>query len=139
MSGLLSRDTTLAYHDETVWKEFELLMEVPNLGSDPQEVDATHLKSRRQQALPGLDSGPTLDFKFLYEGGEDGDYAIMKGFQAAGTTKDFRVQYPDGSAHYFKAKVAVRMDAAQVNAALTFTTKIFMQSDITDVEPNFTP
>ena len=136
MAGLLSRDTTLSYHDATEWKEFDFLVEVPDMGSDPQPVDATHLKSKRQEAIQGLDAGETLDFKFLYDEVSQ-DYTTLKGFQAAGAAKDFRVQYPDKTAVYFKAVPAVRMNAASVNGSLTFNAKMFMQSDISDIEPTF--
>lgn len=136
MAGLLSRDTTLSYHDATEWKEFDFMVEVPEMGSDPQSVDTTHLKSKRQEAIPGLDSGEVLDFKFLYDEASD-DYTTLKGFQAAGVAKDFRVQYPDKTAVYFKAIPAVRMNAVGVNGSLSYNAKMFMQSDITDVEPTF--
>lgn len=136
MAGLLSKDSTLSYHDATEWKEFDFLLEIPEMGSDPQPFDTTHLKSKRQEALPGLDAGETLDFKFLYDEASD-DYTTLKGFQAAGVAKDFRVQYPDKTAVYFKAIPAVRMNAAAVNAGLTFNAKMFMQSDISDTEPTF--
>lgn len=135
MAGLLTKDTTLSYLDATTWKEFDFLLEVPEMGSDPQEVDTTHLKSTRQESIPGINAGAALDFRFLYDAASE-DYTTLKGFQAAGEAKWFRVQYPDETAVYFKAIPAVRMAAAQNNNTLTFNAKMFMQSDVLDEEPS---
>ncbi len=136
MSGILSKDTTLSYKKSSAFEEIPLLMEVPELGGDPEKVEVTTLADGVKKYIPGVKDLGDLAFKFLYDNsGATSNYRVLKGLQDAGTAAEFKVTYPDGSEHAFTAFVNVKMDAAAVNAAMTFTASMSLQSDIVVTNP----
>lgn len=137
MAGLLTKDTTLSYKtDASTFVELEHLMEVPELGGDPEKVEVTTLKDGVKKYINGVKDLGDLAFKFLYDNETvDSNYRILKGLQDANVPADFKVEYPDGTGHAFSAFVNVKMDAAAVNAAMTFTVSMSLQSDIVVTNP----
>lgn len=138
MAGLLTKDTTIHYKTSTMqdFQEIDLLMEVPELGGDPEKVEVTTLADSTKKYISGVRDLGDLQFKFLYDNsGPNSNYRILRGLQENNELATFKVEYPDGTAHQFDAYVSVKMDAASVNAALTFTATMFLQSDITVTNP----
>lgn len=136
MAGLLSKDTTLSYKDGASYKVLEHLMEVPEMGGDPEKVEVTTLSDGVKKYINGVKDLGDLTFKFLYDNETaDSNFRVLKGLQDADTAAEFKVEYPDGTGHEFKAYVNVKMDAAAVNAAMTFTVGMSLQSDITVTNP----
>lgn len=138
MAGLLTKDTTISYKTQAqqTFTEIDLLMEVPELGGDPEKVEVTTLKDSVKKYIPGIRDLGDLAFKFLYDNsGPTSNYRILRGLQESNTLATFKVEYPDGTAHQFDAYVSVKMDAAAVNAAMTFTATMSLQSDITVTNP----
>ncbi|MCM1564924.1 MAG: phage tail protein [Dehalobacter sp.] len=138
MSGLLTKDTSLSYKvaPASEFTEIDLLMEVPDLGGDPEKVDVTTLKDGVKKSIPGVKDLGDLGFKFLYDNsGATSNYRILKGLETNNTLATYKVEYPDGTGHQFDAYVNVKMDSAAVNAALTFTSSFSLQSEITVTNP----
>ncbi|GGA31722.1 phage tail tube protein [Psychrobacillus lasiicapitis] len=138
MAGLLTKDTTLSYKADggSTFTELEHLMEVPELGGDPEKVEVTTLSSPVKQFIPGIKDLGDLAFKFLYDNETtNSNYRLLRGLQESGKVATFRVEYPDGTGHEFDAYVNVKMDAAAVNAAMTFTASMSLQSDIEVTNP----
>ena len=138
MSGILSKDTKLLYKTNGMpdFTEIDLLMEVPELGGDPEKVDVTTLKDSVRKYISGVRDLGDLQFKFLYDNsGPTSNYRILRGLQENNELATFKVEYPDGTGHQFDAYVSVKMDAGTVNAALTFTATMFLQSDIVVTNP----
>lgn len=138
MAGLLTKDTTLSYKSDggSTFTELEHLMEVPELGGDPEKVEVTTLSSPVKQYIPGIKDLGDLAFKFLYDNEKTtSNYRVLRGLQEANKVATFRVEYPDGTGHEFDAYVNVKMDAAAVNAAMTFTASMSLQSDIEVTNP----
>ena len=138
MSGLLTKDTTLSYKTGSggTFKEIDLLMEVPEMGGDPEKVEVTTLKDSVKKYIPGIRDLGDLAFKFLYDNsGATSNYRVLRGLQEANEIATFKVEYPDGTAHQFDAYVNVKMDSAAVNAAMTFTASMSLQSDIDVTNP----
>jgi hypothetical protein len=134
MSGILSKDTTLSYKLLLVFVEITLLMEVPEMGGDPEKVDVTTLADGVKRSIPGVKDLGDLTFKFLYDNeSATSNYRVLKGLEDTAT--EFQLEYPDGTTHTFTAFVNVKMDSAAVNAALTFTANMNLQSDIVVVNP----
>ncbi|WIF95015.1 phage tail tube protein [Caminicella sporogenes] len=139
MAGITSVETKLFYKakGDTDFTEIELLMEVPELGGDPEKIDVTTLSDKVKKYIPGVKDLGDLAFKFLYDNSTvNSNYRVLKGLEENNTLATFKVQYPDGTAHEFDAYVSVKMDAAAVNAALTFTATFSLQSDITVTNPS---
>ena len=138
MSGILTKDTKLSYKTaaEGTFAEIDLLMEVPELGGDPEKLDVTTLADGVKKYIPGVKDLGDLAFKFLYDNsGATSNYRILKGLQDNNTLATFKVEYPDGTGHEFDAYASVKMDAAAVNAAMTFTASFSLQSDIEVTNP----
>lgn len=138
MPGLLSKDTTLKYKTgaQTEFTEIDLLMEVPEIGGAPERVEVTTLKDKSKKYIMGLTDEGDLAFKFLYDNSTaTSNYRVLRGLQSSNALATFQLEYPDGTAHQFDAYVSVRMDSGAVNAALTFTATMFLQSDIAVVDP----
>ncbi|RKD22454.1 Phage tail tube protein, TTP [Caminicella sporogenes DSM 14501] len=139
MAGITSVETKLfcKAKGDTDFTEIELLMEVPELGGDPEKIDVTTLSDKVKKYIPGVKDLGDLAFKFLYDNSTaNSNYRVLKGLEENNTLATFKVQYPDGTAHEFDAYVSVKMDAAAVNAALTFTATFSLQSDITVTNPS---
>ncbi len=138
MAGLLTKETKLLYKVGSMddFEEIDLLMEVPELGGDPEQIDVTTLADSVRKYIPGVKDLGDLTFNFLYDNsGPNSNYRVLRGLQQNNTLATYKVEYPDGTAHQFDAFVNVKMDAAAVNAALTFTASLSLQSDITTTDP----
>lgn len=137
MAGIATIDTKLLYKNGGVsFKEIEDLMEVPELGGDPEKIDVTTLTDKTKKYIPGVKDLGDLQFKFLYDNSTvDSNYRILKGLEDKKEVTSFKVQYPDGTAHEFDALVNVKMDAAAVNAPLTFVASFSLQSEIKTTNP----
>lgn len=121
--------TKIEYLNGSTFEEIELLMEVPELGGDAEKIDITTLQDDVKKHIKGIKDMGDLAFKFLYESGDNSNYALLKGLE--GEVATFRVVYPDDSTHRFDAYPSVKMDAGSINGALTFTCSMALQTDIT--------
>lgn len=137
MAGLLTKDTTLSYKGSgSTYTELEHLMEVPEMGGDPEKVEVTTLSDGVKKYINGVKDLGDLTFKFLYDNETaDSNYRVLRGMQEANEVSTFKVEYPDGTGHEFNAYVNVKMDSAAVNAAMTFSVGMSLQSDITVTNP----
>lgn len=96
--------------------ELTNLLEVPDLGGEADSVEVTTLADGAHVFINGLMSyGDSLAFKFIYDKAQFTELAGMAGAQT------WKVQFPDGATCSFSGQCSVKMDAAAVNAALTYT------------------
>lgn len=140
MSGIAANKTKIYYakqnSGEKEYVELPSLMEVPEFGGTPEKIDVTTLSDSTKRFVNGITDMGDLVFKFLYDNSsETSNYRVLKGMQEQNTLTEFKLTYPDGTSHLFSAYVAVKMDAAAVNGALTFSCSMLMQSDITVENP----
>ncbi|MCL6456917.1 MAG: phage tail protein [Gorillibacterium sp.] len=135
MPGLLSKDTELHYKSGTsAWARIDHLMSVPDMGGDPEQVEVTTLQDGVKKYISGIKDPGSLDFQFLYDNSTvTSNFRILKGLE--GTTHEFKVIFPDTSEWAFSAQASVKMDGAEVNAALTFTVSFMLQSDFEVTNP----
>ena len=138
MSGTSFNEAKLSYKGSgSTYTEIELLMEIPEIGGDPEKIEVTTLKDKNKKYIPGISDLGDLDFVFLYDNEKaTSNYRVMKGFETSGEVKSFKLEYPDGSGHEFDAMVSVKIAGGGVNAAKTFTASMFLQSDIEDINPS---
>ena len=139
MAGILSKDTKISFkkQGDPDFTEIELLMEVPELGGTPEQVEVTTLADGVRKYIPGVKDLGELAFRFLYDNSSaTSNYRVLKELQENNEVATYKVEYPDGTAHEFDAYVNVRMDAGTVNAALTFTATMSLQSEITITDPS---
>jgi hypothetical protein len=115
MAGILSKGTKLYVGEKALTD----LQEFPDLGGAADSVEVTTLDSEAHVYINGLLSyGDTLAFKFLYAKAQFTELAALDGVQ------QFKVELPDKSTCSFSGECGVKMDAASVNAALTYTLNI---------------
>ena len=136
--GLLSKGTKLSIKvpPATSFTEIPGLQSVPELGGTPDKLETTTLETSSKTYINGLLDNGDLEFTFLYDNSTStSNYRVLKAVQDAGTTCDFEVEYPDGTGHAFSGQPSVRMNSAEPNAVLTFTTAIALTSDIDVTNP----
>jgi len=136
-AGTSFNETTLSYKDDIAeYKLLDYLMEVPEIGGDPEKIEVTTLSDKNKKYIPGISDLGDLDFIFLFDNATaESNYRILKGLQDANKKCTYKIEYPDGSGHTFEAFVSVKVGGGGVNVAKTFTASMFLQSDITDVNP----
>lgn len=140
MAGLLSKGITMGYDKTgagTSYTDLPLLMEVPELGGTSEKVDVTVLSDGVKKYIDGIKDFGDLAFKFLYDNSaETSSYRVLQGLEGRTTPTKFQVSLPDGTKFAFSGFVSVKLDSAAVNAALTFTATIALNSDIEVTNPS---
>ena len=131
--GIVTIDTTLSYKegDMTDYVEIAGLTEIGELGGESERIDVTTLKDRVKKTITGVKDLGDLTFKFLYDNSKaTSNYRVLQGLEADKKVANYKITYPDGTAHAFDAEISVRMDSVAVNGVLTFTASLALQSEI---------
>ena len=138
MAGILSKGITLSYKGlaDEGYTLIPNLQEVPELGGSAEKVDVTTLADGNYKYINGIKDFGDLAFKFLYDNsGTQSNYRICRGLEEDGTVINWQVEFPDGTTFEFAGEASTAIDSASVNAALTFTLNITLNSDITVKNP----
>lgn len=137
MAGILSKDIAMSSKagSASQFADLPLLMEIPELGGTSEKVDVTTLADASKKYIDGVKDYGDLAFKFLYENTEGSAYRTLRGYEEAGTVADYKVELPDGTAFAFSGQVTTKLDSAAVNAAMTFTATISLNSDMVVTNP----
>ncbi|MBU5677910.1 phage tail protein [Alkaliphilus sp. MSJ-5] len=137
-AGTSFNETKISYKEGSMtdFTEIELLMEVPELGGDPEKIDVTTLKDKHKKSIPGITDLGDLAFVFLYDNSSStSNYRVLKKLQDDKKIATFKLEYPDGTGHEFDAYVNVKIAGGGVNTAATFTASMSLQSDINTTNP----
>lgn len=130
LPGILSKGSTLSYKNST-WIELGGVKSIPAMGSDPEKLDVTHLKSESRQCIAGLQDNDTLEFTFI---NQSKNFADIHTLVQANKEYEWQVKYPDGSLAEFTGKPVLKTSAVEVNGVLEFSLSI-----VCSVSPHFTP
>lgn len=138
MAGILTKGITLSYKkDGTNYDVIANLQECPELGGTAENVEVTTLADGNKKYIKGIKDFGELAFKFLYDNsGAESNYRIVRGLEEAGNIVEWKVTFPDNTTFAFSGEVTTAIDSAAVNAALTFTATITLNSDITVTNPS---
>lgn len=138
MAGILTKGITLSYKkDGTTYDVIANLQECPELGGTAENVEVTTLADGNKKYIKGIKDFGELAFKFLYDNsGAESNYRIVRGLEEAGNIVEWKVTFPDNTTFAFSGEVTTAIDSAAVNAALTFTATITLNSDITVTNPS---
>ena len=134
--GVLSKGIKFSYKKAQAFVEVPDLQEVPELGGSPEKVEITTLADSAKRYINGIKDFGDLSFKFLYDNsGAESSYRIMSGLEAAGKATEFQIELPDGTSFEFSANVSTKIDGAGVNAPLTFSAELSLNSDMVITHP----
>ena len=138
MAGLLTKGITLSQKKEgSNYAVIANLQECPELGGTAENVEVTTLADGNKKYIKGIKDFGELAFKFLYDNsGAESNYRIVRGLEEAGNIVEWKVTFPDNTTFAFSGEVTTAIDSAAVNAALTFTATITLNSDITVTNPS---
>lgn len=138
MAGLLTKGITLSYKkDGNNYDVIANLQECPELGGTAENVEVTTLADGNKKYIKGIKDFGELAFKFLYDNsGAQSNYRVVRGLEEAGNAVEWKVTFPDNTTFAFSGEVTTAIDSAAVNAALTFTATITLNSDITVTNPS---
>lgn len=138
MSGILSKGIKLGYSTSgsSTYTDIPDLQECPQLGGAAEKVEVTVLSDANKRYINGVKDFGELAFKFLYDNsGSSSNYRVIKGLEDGEKIINWQVTFPDGTKFAFTGQVSTQIDSAAVNAALTFTATITLNSEITVTNP----
>lgn len=122
------------------YKKLYGLFTVPEMGGTPEMIDVTNLEDSIKRNIPGIGDTGSLDFEFYATENETDTSAqirdtwnILRGYQTAGTTMMWKLEYPDGEGFTWKGKCSVRRQSVGVNNAIKFTLTVGLETDLTDI------
>ena len=134
--GLLTKDITLSYKKDSSYEVLDGLQEVPSLGGTPDKVEVTTLADASRRYIKGIKDYGDLTFKFLYQNDTaTSNFRILRGLEESGKIVEWKVEFPDGTAFAFSGECSTSIDEGAVNAAVTFTLNITLNSDIAVTNP----
>lgn len=110
------------------------LQEVPEIGSEPEKVDATTLADTAKKYEQGIGDYGDLQFTFKYDNSSPtSPFRVLKGFEKEKTVVKFQMEFPDGTKFKWDAQVSVKISGGGVNGLITFTASMSLSSDV-DIE-----
>ena len=119
--AVISKGITLGYDEKVLTN----LQEIPELGGDTEAIEITTLADAAHKYTDGIKNySDNLAFKFLYEKEQYSDLAALTG------SHNWKVTLPDGTTCTFDGTHSVKLDGVGVNAALTYTLNIRVQSEM---------
>lgn len=136
MAGLLTKDITLSYKKDAEYVQIHNLQSCPALGGAAERVDVTTLEDGNYKYINGIKDFGELAFGFLYDNSTaTSNYRICRTLEDAGAMVDWKVTFPDGTTFDFSGEASTSIDEGGVNAAVTFTLNITLNSDIVVAHP----
>lgn len=105
------------------------LTDIPDMGAAPEKLDVTTLADEYRQYINGVKDFGDLEFTFIYETGENANYATLAAMEGQGV-KSCVVTFPDKSTFSFEGEISVRIVGVGVNAVITFVMSVALQSEI---------
>lgn len=110
------------------------LQEVPEIGSEPEKVDATTLADSAKKYEQGIGDYGDLQFTFKYDNSSaTSSFRVLKEFEKEKTVVKFQMEFPDGTKFKWDAQVSVKIGGGGVNALIKFTLSMSLSSDV-DIE-----
>lgn len=124
-AGMAATGTKIGYKSSSgsSYTDIPDLLEVPEIGGEPEKIDTTTLADTVKKSVPGVKDLGDLAFKFLY------DTQMFKTLNGLKGVQSFQVTFPDKMTVTFDAIPSVKMGGAAVNGSLTYTVSMSIQSE----------
>lgn len=124
--AILSKGIKLSYSSTGTESYTDLtdLLEIPSLGGSIDKVDVTTLADASKKYINGLKDYGDLAFKFNYAKAQ---FTTLNGLTGS---VNFKVTLPDTTTATFSGEPSVSLEGVGVSAAMTYTLKISLDSDI---------
>ena len=136
MAGLLTKGITLSYKNSSEYEVIHNLQSVPAFGGAAEKVDVTTLEDGNYKYINGIKDFGDMAFGFLYDNsGTTSNYRICRGLEESGEVVEWKVTFPDGTSFEFSGEASTTIEEGAVNAAVTFTLNITLNSDIKVTNP----
>lgn len=138
MADFLTNGIKLSYSETSGGSFTELLglQEVPELGSEPEKIETTDLKSKNKTYTQGIGDFGDLEYKFKYDNSSaSSPYRLMKAAETSQKVLNFKEEYPDGTTFEFPAQVSVKTSGGAYNNVITFTLKCTLTGDMQITNP----
>lgn len=135
-TGLLSKNITLGYSaiPATTYTVIPDLQEIPELGGSVDKVEVTTLADASRRYVNGLLDYGDLEFTFLYDNDDaTSSWRTLYGFN--GALKSWQITLPDATKFAFTGMPSLRLNGVGINAPMTFTLSISLNSDMTITNP----
>lgn len=136
-TGIISKGVKFTAGD----KEILGLLEIPEIGGTREAIDTTTMADTQKKSIFGIADMGELAFKFIYDNStETSNFRLLKAMEekevnGAPVAVPVKIEYPDGTSIGFSAVVSVKMDSASVNALMTFTCTLLVQTKMTTANP----
>lgn len=138
--GTILSVATVPTSGDPTYKKLYGLSNVPEMGGSPETIDVTNLEDDVRRNILGIQDTGSLDFEFFATEDETDTatqirdtWNILRGYQTAGDTMMWKLEYPDGEGFTWKGKCSVRRQAVGVNEAIKFTLTVGLETPLTDI------
>lgn len=114
---------------ESKFSELVEIKDVPESGSDPEQIEVTTLKRARRAYVAGRQDSPTQAFTFNYT--EDNYFTKVLPVADGTTIHEFLVKFQDGTGTLITGSAVVRKNSVSLDSAVEATLSI-TPTDIAD-------
>lgn len=125
---------------DPAYKKLYGLFTTPEMGGTPEQIDVTNLEDSHKRSILGIQDNGSLEFEFYATEDEEDTTAqirdtwnILRGYQSAGNTMMWKLEYPDGEGFTWEGKCSLRRQSATVNSAIKFTLTVDLETELTDI------
>lgn len=105
----------------TAFSKLVSIKDVPESGSDPEQIEVTTLESKIKQYVAGRQDSPSQAFTYNYT--EENYFTKVKPF-CNGEVHEFLVAYPDGTGTLITGSAQTKKNSVSLNSALEATLTI---------------
>lgn len=100
---------------ESKFTELIEIKDVPDTGSDPEQIEVTTLKDTKKRYIKGRQDSPAQAFTYNYE---DSKFHTKVLPYCDGKANEFLVKFPDGSGYTIKGSAETYIKGYGVNAPI---------------------
>ena len=129
--GVLSKGTKLSYKkaSEQTFTDLKYMYSVPDLGSEPNQIDITTFDDNMHTYMPGLqDVGGSMSFGFIYDAYDttdhDQNFKLLKDLEAEVDVITWKITLPDEVTFTFTGRCSAYISGYETDARIDATLSI---------------